>query len=432
MPESVPKYIAVDNAAQIFVSIYSKTETTMSRIAVNLKNPVDKQKLTAALENIIKRFPFYQVYLKKHFFDYIFKQTEDMPPVEEDTVWTNRHVDFDKNKFPFSVKAMGNTVAVELSHIMSDGFGTMSFLMSLLTEYFRLEGKSVSDSVFIKRPGEKVESEEWECAFRKKFKRKGPPLPMTKAAYIPSGIMIPVEKYYSTRIIMDLDTVREQARVHHVTLNVYLASIYSFAIQQIFLEEIAAGTAKKKLPIRLQIPVNMRKDYPTSCLRNFSYLYSPAFRVGEKPYSFEEIIEIISSEIRHERYSGSLEKQISRNLRAEYNVFFRLMPRVLKQVLFRVFYHLFARSQYSGVLTNLGDIRLPVELDAEIDSFDILPCNSPVPGRNTSLFSYKGRLEMNIGSSCDDLSLEEKIINKLRELSIECEVIYKRDDSQSS
>ena len=430
MPDTVPKYIPVDNAAQIFVSIYSHKETTMSRIAVDLKDEVDEKRLNDALKNTMKRFPFYQVYLKKHFFNFIFKRTDDLPALVKDTRWTNRHINFAANEFPFVIKFSGKTIAVELSHILSDGFGTMSLLLSLLTEYFRLEGKSAGESVFIKKPGEKIISEEWECAFRNKFDRKGPPFPPTKPAYIPKAVMIPVEKYYTTRINMDLQQVREKAREHHVTLNVYLSAVYSFALQQLYLQELKAGHTKRKYPIRLQVPVNMRKDYPTVCLRNFSYLYSPEFYVTEDGYTFDELIKIISSEIRHERHSGSLEKQISRNLRAEYFFLFRFMPLVLKEVVFRVFYHLFARSQYSGVLTNLGDIRLPKELENEIQSFDIVACNSPVPGRNTSVFSYKGRLEMNIGSSCDDTVFEGFIIQKLRDLGIDCEVTFKRDDPQ--
>ena len=75
----------------------------------------------------------------------------------------------------------------------------------------------------------------------------------------------------------------------------------------------------------------------------------------------------------------------------------------------------------------MGDIKLPSGLDKEVESFEIIPCNSPVPGRNTAVFSYRGKLEMNIGSSCTDLSLENGVINKLKELSIEHKVIYKRD-----
>ncbi len=428
MTNTVPKLIPIDNAAQIFVSINSKKETTMSRIALTLKQPVDKDKLNEALLNVIKVFPFFQVYLKKQFFNYIFERTDDLPVIENDTKWTNRYVNFNKNMFPFRIKVKNNTIAVELSHILSDGYGTLSFLLSLTAEYLHMLNYQPGESLLIKKPGDKIENEEWECAFRNNFSKKGPGIKINPSAYIPKGEMISVDKYYSTRIIMDLEKVRKIAREHNVTLNVYISAIYTFALQEMYIEEIRDGKIKNTLPIRLQIPVNLRKDYPTRCLRNFSYLYSPSFNITNGAYSFPEIIEKISQAIRHERHSDSIKNQISRNLRAESNLFFRILPRVFKQLMFRVFYQLFARSQYSGVLTNMGDIKLPPELEKEVKSFDIIPCNSPVPGRNTALFSYKGKLEINIGSSCSDLNLENKIIKKLKKLSIEHKVIYKRDN----
>ena len=427
MSDTVPRFIPVDHAAQIFVSINSKKETTMSRIALTLRNNVEIERLKTALENVIKTFPFFQVYLKKRFFNYIFERTDDLPAIEKDTKWTNRYINFNDNKFPFRIKVKNKTIAVELSHILSDGHGTLSLLLSLTAEYLRLGNHVIGDYPLIKKPGDKVTDEEWQCAFRNFFSNKGPSLKSKPAAYIPTGTMISVEKYYSTRIIMNLADVRNLARKMNVTLNVYMSAVYAFAIQEMLSEEIKNGKSKHDIPVRMQIPVNLRKYYPTKSLRNFSYIYSPEFNIVNGLYTFPKLIEKISFAIRHERHSGSIENQISRNLRVESNFFFRIAPRVVKQLIFRIFYHLFARSQYSGVLTNIGDIELPSGMAEEVESFDIIPCNSPVPGRNTALFSYKGKLEMNIGSSCSDLRLESKIINKLKELSIEHKVIYKRD-----
>ena len=427
MTDTVPRLIPIDNAAQIFVSINSAKETTMSRISLTLNQQIDKTTLNEALVKVINVFPFFQVYLKKQFFNYIFERTNNIPIIEDDTKWTNRYINFNNNEFPFRIKAKDNTIAVEMSHILSDGYGTLSFLLSLTSEYLRILKYEPGESPLIKKPYDAIENEEWECAFRNNFSKKGPGVKINPPAYIPKGDMISVDKYYSTRIIMELEKVRKLARKINVTLNVYMSAIYAFAIQEMYLEDIAHGKVKKTFPIRLQIPVNLRKDYPTKNLRNFSYLYSPSFSIANGAYSFSEIIEKISQDIRHERHSESIKNQVSRNLRAESNLFFRFLPRTLKHLLFKIFYHLFARSQYSGVLTNMGDIKLPQGLEEQVKSFDIIPCNSPVPGRNTALFSYKGKLEMNIGSSCSDLNLENRIIKKLKELSIEHKVIYKRD-----
>ena len=81
MNHTVPRFIPVDNAAQIFVSINSRRETTLSRISLTLKDPVNLELLNTALYKVIKLFPFFQVYLKKHFFNYVFERTDKIPVI---------------------------------------------------------------------------------------------------------------------------------------------------------------------------------------------------------------------------------------------------------------------------------------------------------------------------------------------------------------
>ena len=318
MSDTVPFHIPIDNAAQIFISNYSKKETTMSRVALTLKNPVDKERLESALKTIIKRFPVFQVYLKNRFFNFFLERTDDIPEIENDTEWPNKYVDFKNKKFLFRIKVKSHTLAVECSHILSDGFGTMSFLFSLIAEYLKLEGIIAGESVFIKKIEDQIVNEEWECAYRKLFSREGPSLSVPKPAYFPRAEAISEEKYFNTRIIMDLETMRNLSKKHKVTLNVYMSAVYTLALQEMYLEEGRAGRVKLKKPIRLEIPVNLRKDYPTTCLRNFSYIYSPEFDLRKKEYSFEEIIRKIAEDIIHERHSGSIEKHDPFQISTEY------------------------------------------------------------------------------------------------------------------
>jgi len=417
----------VDNAGQIFIPIHSPKEPTLSRIAVTLKETINRDQLQKALGIIIKRFPYFQVYLKKKVFNYVFEHTNDIPLVEEDTEWTNRYINFRKKTFLFRIKFSEYTIALELSHILSDGYGTLSFLMSLLNQYFKLKNKSIEDIDLIKHPGEQIDEAEWKCGYRNTFSSVGPRLKMFTPAYIPKSKMISVDKYYNTRIIMDLANVQFLVKEMHVTLNVYMSAIYVYALQKMFIEDIKNKITKPNIPIRMQIPVNLRKYYPSKTLKNFSYVYSPSFYSGNTIYSFQEIIKHISNHLRHERHTGYLEKQIARNLRLERNIFFKFTPLFIKNLLFSFFYFLFSRNSFSGILTNLGNIELPSSMEDLIDNFNILPGNSHFLGRISALYSYKGILEMNIGSSCNDLRLEKNIISILGELSIKQEVIYKRD-----
>lgn len=429
MSIDIPDTFPVDNAGQIFIPIHSPMEPTISRIAVDLNEEVDSGLLQKAVGIIIKRFPYFQVYLKRTPFKYVFKRTHDIPAIEKDTRWTNRYINFFEKNFLFKVKYTEKTIAVELSHILSDGFGTMTFLMALLLQYFKLKGlafssKEVEDII---KPESPLDSEEWECPYRKTFSPEGPKLKFYSGAFIPGGSMIRQDKYFSTIFRMDLNKARILAKEKHATLNVFMAAIYTSAIEKLYFENKKDGHIKKPVPIRIQIPVNLRRYYPTKSLKNFSYVYSPEFFPEKEPLSIDELIRFISASISHERHSGSVENQIARNLRFEENPFFKYAPLFIKDALFRFFYFIFSRNTYSGIITNLGNISLPPTMEKLIDSFSILPGSSRFLGRIAAIYSYKEELVLNIGSLIKDLHMENTIADLLTKLDISYSVEYNRD-----
>jgi hypothetical protein len=136
---------------------------------------------------------------------------------------------------------------------------------------------------------------------------------------------------------------------------------------------------------------------------------------------------MVADGIRHERHGRVVENQVRRNVKLTSNPFYRYMPRFLKEPLLAFFYKIFARELFSGVLTSLGEVQLPREIDEQVASLDILACNSPAPGRNSTMFSYKGLLEMNIGSTVDNMTLEDLIIGKIVEMGLDVDVMKKRE-----
>jgi len=429
---SMPEQFALDNAAQIFVNIVSPGETTLSRIALIMSETVDRKRLQLALNNIIPvRFPHFQVYLKKTFLSYVLERTEDIPEVEEDSRYTNRYVDFHNEKFLFRFRSDGSNIALEMSHIISDGYGTLVLLLSVTAEYLRLGGIDVKESPMIFLPEDPIDPKEWECGYADVFKTEGPRVKSDPPAYIPDGKPVPFEYYYTTRYIMNLKEVRDMARDRKVTLVVFLSGIYLWAIQELFLEDLKSGRVKPGKPLRFQIPLNLRKDYPTKSLKNFVYIYSPSYRIfsPDEAMDIEDLIRFIAEDIRHERHTQNVENQVRRNLRLTASPLYKYTPRFIKERFLALFYQLFARGLFSGVLTSLGEVRLPEGMAEQVRAVDILACNSPAPGRNSTMFSYNGVLEMNIGSTVDDLRLEEKIQGKFAAMRIKAEVIMKREPS---
>lgn len=426
MSHTMPHRIPLDNAAQIFPAVFSPRETTLSRIGIVLDEAVDRPRMEVAIESVIQRFPYYQVYLKKNFFSYFFEKTDDIPPLEDDSYWTNGFVDFHNNQFLIRLKYSKYQITIESSHILTDGFGTLAFLYSLLAEYFRQEGIDPGASPFLFNPGDEPQAEEWECGYANNFSSKGPRQKVPATAFVPGGELIREGQYNAIRFSMDRSRVKALANQEKVSVYVFMTALYTSCLEDIYLEDIASGKARKGLPVRMQIPVNLRSDFPAKAMRNFSYVYSPVVDVSASgcAHTLQEIVTLLKDQIRHERHNKSVEYQIARNLRAEKLLLALRIPRFIKDRIFKIAYTVMARKMYSGVLTNLGEMIPPPGIAPKIKDFEILPCNSPAPGRNSALYSYNGRLEMNIGSSAADLRLEEKMKDKLAEQEIPFEVHF--------
>ena len=433
---SKPKYrYPLDNASQIFVNILSKGETTFSRIAFTLSEDIHRERLQSSINKVlVQRFPYYQVYLRKALFGYVLEKTDDLPRVEVDRKYCCRYVNLHQDKFLFRFLVMKRKVALEMSHIITDGYGLLVFLATVLAEYLRASGLKVEKHPLIFDLNAKIDPREWQCGYRRIFDGKGPPQKIDKPAYIPHGKAISFDKYYTTHLRMNLDTVKQKAREISSNLLSFAYGIYMWAIQELYLDDLRMKKTHWNIPLRMQIPVNLRNLYETPCMKNFCYVYSPSFTIKrhDKIRSCEEIIHFISDSIRHEKENNIVENQIQRNIRGSSAFWFRYMHRKLKEYTLSLFYQIYARGIFSGVLTNLGEINLPPSFEKMIDSMEVVPCNSPAPGRNSAMFSYKGILEICIASTIEDIRMEKKIAEKLDSMGVPFSRTTNRESSPTT
>ena len=102
--------------------------------------------LAEALRTVLRRCPYYQVHLRRGFFWYYLQRHDAVPPlypmsetpISAIPAW-RRDTDL------FRVQARGATIAIDFSHILTDGIGGLRFLGTLVTRYLELCGVKVGD-----------------------------------------------------------------------------------------------------------------------------------------------------------------------------------------------------------------------------------------------------------------------------------------------
>ena len=128
---------------------------------------------------------------------------------------------------------------------------------------------------------------------------------------------------------------------------------------------------KRHKPVRIMVPVDLRKRFPSKTLRNFILYALPTLEVQERDLPRLERLRRFQEQIRLQTEKAQLEPQISRNVRLQCNVLFSVVPRALKCLLLRIVYCFFGETNSSITMTNLGPVFLSEEMKQYVNHIDV-------------------------------------------------------------
>ena len=412
--EESEEWYRLDNAATVFTHVNSRRITCLFRLSCELKKPVNVTILQEALENIMRRFPYYQVHLKRGLFWYYWEKNPKKPKIEKEVRNISQKLSItEKNTFPFRVRVYQKRVAVEFHHSLTDGTGALTFLRALIAEYLTLQGVKVENYEDIFRPNQKPDLEEYEDGYKKNYSEEVPQPARLKNAFQITNKLEEKGKYHVTTGIIPLKEILAKSKSLNVTLTEYLIAIYLDALQEILWSYPEKKRKKLLKPIRITVPVNLRRIFPSKTMRNFSLFVIPGIDPRLGKYSFEEILKIVYHYMRVEVCDKFISQQLARNVRGELNPLVRYAPLPIKKIFGRVIYNLFGERLYSGVLTNLGIVKMPEELEEKIENFHFLPAPSPANKSGCAIVSFKDKLYINFGRVIKDPIVERHFFRRL-------------------
>lgn len=407
-------WFKLDNTGKLYSSIISTRVTTIFRVSVTLTEIVNPYILQRALDNIIKRFPYFNVHLKKGFFWYYFDQSQKTPSVEPERYYPCMNLNIKKKgSYLFRVLFYRKKVSVEFSHSITDGTGAVIFIKSLVYEYFRLLGVQAESTEGIFKHNEMPEEEEYEDSFIKYYNPNIPvPRNYIRAFHFPFKLARKGTYYILTGIVPVEETLRV-AREYSSTLTEFLCGIYFEAITE-FMETYGY----KKKPIVLNVPVNLRKIYSSNTMRNFFGVVVPSIDPRLGKYSFEEILKNVHNYMQMQIDKKYFSQQISRNVKSEKRIILRAFPVVVKDLGMPAIYKYWGEANFTSGLSNLGKITMPKELEKYIERFEIYPPPSLGNKMKVTVLSFKESLYIFFGKLTENTEIERIFFRKLRGMGI--------------
>jgi NRPS condensation-like uncharacterized protein len=413
------QWYRLDNAARIFATIASYRTTTVFRIAATCRDTVDSGSLQTALANIMPRFPYFQVELKKGLFWYYLQKTGSIFQVQEETESPCRIFSAKKDgKFLIRVLVFKKRISVEFSHILTDGTGGLVFLKALVGEYLRVKGIDTEESADIPRPGQAVPAEEWEDAYCKFYDPAIPSPKREEKAFHMPGPVTSRNFYRITTGVVPIQPLIARTKEFEVTVTELLTAVFMEAILE-YLKSLSPRQQKRYgRPVRIMIPVDLRKLYPSRTMKNFFLTVTPGIdpRLGE--YTFEEILKSVFHYMRVEVNEKYINRQLKRNVHLERHPLLRTVPLLLKIPMERLLYYRYSSSLQSALLSNLGKVEIPSDMAEHIERFDVIPNPRTDTKIGCSVMSYADSCCITFGSILEHTDIEKHFFRKLRQMDI--------------
>ena len=192
------------------------------------------------------------------------------------------------------------------------------------------------------------------------------------------------------------------------------------ALQQLQSQSVPYPLLRKS--IKILLPVNLRRLFPSNTLRNFALYITPEIQPKLGEYDFREICQVVHHRMGLELTPKFMSTMIATNVSNERILAVRLIPLFLKNIVMKTIFNSVGERKSCLTLSNLGNVELPEEMKPYVERFDFILGVQATAPYNCGVISYGDHLYMNLIRNIREPVLERQLYQVLRELGIPAQV----------
>ncbi len=419
------KRYRLDNAANVYPAVKSRKHPGLFRVSATLKESVQPELLQLALQRTLKRIPSFSVRLRSGLFFHYFSHSDDTLFIQEDVINPCMYLVSDRNQgFQIRVRYYDRRIALEVFHSVSDGSGAMVFLKTLVAQYLMLRGIYIPPTDGVLDCEESPRPEEAADDFHA-FAGECPPRPRREQrAYHVSGTKLPYDDLTIVTGTLPAEAVKGESKRHGVSITEFLISVYVHILSHVQAQECRAHP----LPIKIQVPVNLRQFYNSDTLRNYASYVCPGIDPAYGAYTFEEIISTVHHLMRYEVTAKQLRSRVAANTRAERHPLLRVVPLFAKNYAINLVYKRTGPGVYTSALSNLGMIKVPRAMQPHVEVFDFNLGPSHATNVDCAVLGYRDQLRINFTRVIEEAFVERAFFTFLVQQGIPVSVESNKDE----
>lgn len=421
---NLPEWFKLDNAASIFPGQNTRTWSNIFRFCIELKEEIDPDILTRALENVMPRFPGFDVRIKRGLFWYYFeKNPVTAPPVKPDIQNPCHRVKFKENNgFLFRVYYHGKRIAVDTYHAITDGHGGAVFGSTLAAEYLRLCGHSVSCGGLVLDTDSAPKEEELEDSFAKIANSKGKLKRSDKYVYHAKGTKLTKHMVNIISGTMSFEEIHKYTKEKGVTITEFFAAVLLQVHAQKQLRE-----NKKQKEICIQVPIDLRNVYKTETLRNFTICLRTKIDPNLGEYTFDELLKQTSLQLRLANDEKRLNAMVTANMGIERNPVLKFLPLAVKDLGVGISFLITGEQTTTSLLSNIGAVKLPEDMLPFVEKAIFMPGPGIRNAARCGVATVGDKLVFTVANSFKETDIEKDIFTTLVKMGFHVKIESNRD-----
>ena len=429
------KWRKLDNSAKIFPLSAGKKYSTVFRISAVLKEKINPKILEKAVNIALEKYDSFKVKMKYGFFWYYLEENSKDPIIEEEKNYPCKYIDPSKNNdYLFKVTYFDTKINIDIFHVLTDGGSGVVFFREIIYTYLELLHPTVFN--VNERLTRKIDYNT-EDSYLKNYMKNSKGKASSKKAYILKGKKIKLGAISAIHEIIDINDLKKECEKYKATVTQYLTAVLIYSIY-----EANYKKSKSKKPIKVCIPVNLKKYFPSKTMSNFfSYITLEANmkkliessksnnlenkeeKIGNeqedyksitvKNYLFDAIVEFVKNDFKSKLTEEEIIKTMSANVKLGNNFFIKVIPLELKKILVRLSY-LEIRKYTTITFSNIGRIGIIGKYKDYIEEFLMLIAPEPVEKIKCSGCTFENKMSFTFTSILNDNNIEKTFYNFLK------------------
>ena len=411
------RWLRLDNAAKIYPASRRRNWVNVFRLSMSLTETVDVEILQTALDATAPRFPSICARLRRGVFWYYLQQMSGSPKVRQEYSYPLTYMPREElRRCAIRVIAYENRIAIEVFHALADGNGALVFLKSLVAEYLQQKyGITVPAENGVLDRQEAPREEELEDSFQK---HAGTICASRKSddAWLLSGTPERDNFLNLTCLRLPVEAVREKAHAYKTSITGFLGAVMMLSLQQLQAELVPQQ--RKRKPIKVLLPINLRKMFGSTTLRNFVLYTTPQIQTRLGAYSFEEICRIVHHQLGLDNNPRHMSTMIATNVMSEQLLIVKLMPLFIKNIVMKAVFDAVGERKSCLSLSNLGMVKLPQVMMPYVERLDFVLGVQAAAPYNCGVIAFGDTINVNFIRNTREALLEAKFFQNLRDMGI--------------